>query len=196
MYITTLNFDLIDILKLEQEFKNKSINLNTKLNGLVYDNSSRELKLLSNSEFDEADNEFINEVITEYINTEPEKDNKIVGLGLQNTKITNTDYTTIFVYDYKPRYEYTLKQFLIRSFCTNTQIDETNYNIRIVNITNNIIIGENTFTNINTNDCCLDVVYAKDSNLSTHTLEIQVKVNHSKSVLTILSASMILIQDY
>lgn len=192
MYITTLNFDLIDILKLEQELKSKSLNLNTKLNGLVYDNSSRELQILSSSEFDEADIEFINEVITDYTNTEPEKDTKIVGLGLQNTKITNTEYTTIFVYDYKPRYEYTLKQFSIRSFCTNTQIDETNYNLRIVNITNNIIIGENTFTNINTNDCCLDVVYAEDSNLSTHTLEIQVKVNHSKSVLTILSASMIL----
>ncbi len=192
MYITTLNFDLIDILKLEQEFKNKSINLNTKLNGLVYDNSSRELNVLSISEFDEADIEFINEVITDYTNTEPEKDTKIVGLGLQNTKITNTEYTTIFVYDYKPHYDYTLKQFLIRAFCTNTQIDETNYNLRIVNITNNIVIGENIFTNINTNDCCLDVVNTEDSNLSTHTLEIQVKVNHSKSVLTILSASMIL----
>ena len=89
MYITTLNFDLIDILKLEQELKNKSLNLNTKVNGLVYDNSSRELNILSNSEFDEADIEFINEVIIDYTNTEPEKDTEIVGLGLQNTKITN-----------------------------------------------------------------------------------------------------------
>lgn len=195
MYITTLNFELYDILKLENDIKQKSISLNNKLNGLLYNNSNNELTVMSLLPLDEADNSNIEEVIANYNNTFQEKDTKIVGLGLQNVKVSNTDYTSVFVYDYKPRIDLTLKQVIIRSFCTNTEITEPDYSIRIVNITHNEILGENTFKNLNSNECCLDIINATDIHTSfrdTHALEIQVKIHHVKSVLTILSASLIL----
>lgn len=195
MYTTTLSFDLNDILKLEYEIKQKSNSLYVKVNGLVYNNSNKELTIISSSEFDEADISNITEAIENYSNTDQERDTKIVGLGIQNVKITNTDFTTIFVYDYKPRIDLTLKQIIIRSFCTNTQVSEPDYTIRIVNITHNQIIGENTFVNLNSNECSLDIVNTNDIHLNfreTHTLEIQVKINHSKSILTILSGSLLL----
>lgn len=195
MYTTTLSFDLYDILKLEYEIKQKSNSLYVKVNGLVYNNSNKELTIISASEFDEADISNITEAIENYSNTDQERDTKIVGLGIQNVKITNTDFTTIFVYDYKPRIDLTLKQIIIRSFCTNTQVSEPDYTIRIVNITYNQIIGENIFVNLNSNECSLDIVNTNDIHLNfreTHTLEIQVKINHPKSILTILSGSLLL----
>lgn len=180
-YQTTLSFDLLDILQLESHMKTNSVRLASILNGMVYDSGDRNLTVLSTEQFTQDDITDVLSSINAYTNPEVPKEQVKTNLGLQHTTVNTTTFKTVYVHDYVYNNNWNLIKLVVNSFSS-----DVSYTVRLVDVSNNTVLGSGTFSNINSQDSEISLGVTE----TNCKLEIQAKVNVQGNV-TLMGCSLI-----
>lgn len=174
----TLEFDLLDILQLQDWIKNYNNRLATIIEGCGYEDIVRKLTIVATEQLSNQDMQDISQAIASYTNPTVPPDYRIVNTGLQKIDVQSSNFKTIFEYEYQKNTFWKISEFHIRSLSILTpSTSSITYTIRIVNVTTNQVIGSETFTS--SSEYAENVVMI-DENVnfsSTQSLEIQVKID-------------------
>lgn len=178
MYHTSIavNFTPTDLDKLQSDLQTHLGNNNT-IDSLLF--SENTLTILTTSDItNESDG--IETFLSSYSYT-PTKQSKILSTGTQSIKTSSVTYTSIFAYDYVPKYNYKLKSCIVNCYLTpntpnDSGIDGFGYKIRVVDIDHNTILGESTLTNHTPETTEVPIDDSFNDNLPS-TLELQVRRN-------------------
>jgi hypothetical protein len=139
-YNIILNFDLLDIINLQNHLKSDS-SLKNKIEGLNYGSANRELEIVLFEELSESDISNVDNLISTYIN-EYQAIYKISNIGNQKMEFSSTDFTTIFTYNYKYDIDWKLDHVDVSTNTINQL--ETGYLLRVVNVEKNEVIALKT----------------------------------------------------
>lgn len=187
-YQLTLNFDLLDLINLQNHFYTNNT-LKNKIGALNYNSCNRLLDLLLTTELDQTDITNVNNLISTYVNEYTEI-YKVRNIGFQKMEFSNTEFTTVFLHDYQYTSDWDLDHLKI---ITNT-IDSTDldYILRIVNVDQNEVIAQKT-CNVNNNGVDIHTIPFNENLIfgnNTQILEIQLRLT-TPGVISILSVNFI-----
>lgn len=188
-----LTFDLLDVSQLQTYLKSQNDTLNSIIVGCAYDEGSRTLTIITNIEIYDQTLSYINNLLGTYTNPQPAKQQVVLNPGLQRIQSDLTEWHTILVYEFQPDDNGTLNRVIVESFGIPINIGNSiEYSVRLVNVTQNNVIGISTFTNttISNNTINLNGNVNYDT---TQTLEIQIKV---VSIGTIVVTSAHFVLEY
>jgi hypothetical protein len=187
-YSITLSFDLLDLQKLQHHFHTNTI-LKNKIDSLNYNSGNRLLDCLLSTELDQTDISNITDLLSTYVNVYDDI-YKVSNIGFQKMEFTNTEFTTVFVYNYQYTADWVLDHVKITTNTINST--DLDYVLRIVNIDQNEIIAQKT-CNVNNDGIDVDIILFNENlifNNDTQNLEIQLKLVNP-GVISLLSVNFV-----
>lgn len=196
MYSVTLNFNLLDILKLDKHLKNACANVE----GLMYNSATQELVVNSEQTLTQQDIDAITQALGSYVNTPPPPPQQILNTGLQLEKVDTDTYKTVIVHNLKVDAGWELSSCLCEAFVIRDPLfpgnnQQLSYSIRVLDVSTNTVLGEGTFMNSEYEFCTIDI---DDHNLGSqiHNLEVQVKRNIQHCIVCIRNANFVISQTF
>ncbi len=180
MYVTNVSFGFCptDFTHMKTHLVSQAPILDNKIDSFIYDNGV--LSVITTIELSSQDTEALQLALAGYSN--PQIDTTLyLNTGLNPCLSNALFYSTVFAYDYIPNKTHALSRCVISSFMLpNTPNDSAHpdfsYSIRVVDITNNVVLGSVIASNSTEEVHSISLVPVDE--LQKLTLEIQIKKNN------------------
>lgn len=194
-YYFITDYEVLDILQLQQYLRNYSGRLTTIIEGCVFDSGIKKLTIHTTEELTENEITAINTLLVTYSNPPIPNMTRIRNLGLQKSNVQTRTWQTIFYDAYKPELLWTLKKIHILGFFSpSLDCMQPSYSVRLVDTNLNTVIGESSCNDINQHENIIEINNINISDEEDHMFEIQCKVN-DLGIAVILSAHYVLEQQ-
>jgi hypothetical protein len=174
-YTTSTQYNIKDLLQLQKHIKQSTTRLNDIVISLSFNSGNLQLSVELSEEFDEQDITDFENALASYINPDFITLHEHINLVGSTNSVKNTDYTLLHAWQENGQrniYSVVVNSCLKPSNTDDLSNPNFNYDIRIYDSTNNILLAENTYSNTIPTDNELLI-----SNVYESTLEVHIKSN-------------------
>ena len=178
-YITFLSYHVNDVIQLRDYLiTNESL---VSITGVLFDSDINRLTIFADTPFTQEMQNTIESMCSSYTNPIIPGIQKYRSINIYENKVSSMTFKTIGVYNYIKTefslFHLNIDSYLMPNTPNDSSVSDFAYTRRVVDVTNNIILGSNIFTNSNNTINIIDLNLTSDYNL--HNLEVQVKKNSS-----------------